>query len=41
MIISTNVKVSGIINFKRLFRIDGNVKGTFMAPNEVINNFIL
>lgn len=34
MIIAENVKVSGVINFKRLFRIDGNVRGTFMAPVE-------
>ena len=34
MVISENIRLTGVINFKRLFRIDGNVQGTFMAPRE-------
>jgi cytoskeletal protein CcmA (bactofilin family) len=34
MIISKNVRVTGVVTFKRLFRIDGNVDATFSAPPE-------
>ena len=35
MVVSENVRVTGVVNFKRLFRIDGNANATFMAPKEV------
>eukprot|EP01006_Ploeotia_vitrea_P008992 TRINITY_DN21245_c0_g1_i1.p1 TRINITY_DN21245_c0_g1~~TRINITY_DN21245_c0_g1_i1.p1 ORF type:complete len:448 (+),score=2.76 TRINITY_DN21245_c0_g1_i1:64-1407(+) len=34
MVVSENVRVTGVVNFKRLFRIDGSANATFMAPKE-------
>ena len=35
MTISENVKLTGTISFKRLFRIDGSVDGKVDAPKDV------
>ena len=45
MVISENVRVTGLVTFKRLFRVDGTVEGKLDAPKDVryifINMYVL